>query len=92
MGATDLEKRLYLSDNCVSEQLNEEIIILNLSSGQYHELNKLGSVIWETIEKQNPTLKELTFSLQESYNSESIEQDIAQFVIEMIERQLIIEK
>ena len=52
-------KKLQISENCVSEKLDDELIILDLESGLYHSLNEIGYFIWKEI----PTSKTLLGAL-----------------------------
>ena len=55
--------KLKISKNCVSEELGDELIILDLESGLYHSLNKIGSYIWEEIKDKNPSYDNLKKSI-----------------------------
>lgn len=82
-------KKLQISENCVSEKLDDEVIILDLESGLYHSLNEIGSVIWEEIKDKNPSYNDLIKSLSKKYIGENISKDSDLFLEELKEKKLI---
>ena len=42
-------KKIYISEDCVTEILADELIILHLMTGRYHTLNAFGMEIWNAI-------------------------------------------
>ena len=82
-------KKLQISENCVSEKLDDEVIILDLESGLYHSLNEIGSVIWEEIKDKNPSYDDLVKSLSKKYIGENISKDSDLFLEELKEKKLI---
>mgnify|MGYP001427929894 FL=1 len=86
------DKKLHISENCVSEKLDEELIILDLDSGLYHCLNEIGSVIWEEIKNKNPSYNNLVKSISQKYVGENILEDSDRFLKELKEKKLIFTK
>tara|TARA_B100000886_G_scaffold312393_1_gene248340 strand:- start:1436 stop:1702 length:267 start_codon:yes stop_codon:yes gene_type:complete len=86
------DKKLHISENCVSEKLDEELIILDLDSGLYHCLNEIGSVIWEEIKNKNPSYNNLVKSISQKYVGENILEDSDRFLRELKEKKLIFTK
>ena len=86
------DKKLRISENCVSEKLDEELIILDLDSGLYHCLNEIGSVIWEEIKNKNPSYNNLVKSISQKYVGENILEDSDRFLKELKEKKLIFTK
>ena len=82
-------KKLHISENCVSERLDDEFIILDLKSGLYHSLNEIGSVIWEEIKNKKPSYDNLKNSITKKYIGENIVKDIDLFLEELKEKKLI---
>ena len=82
-------KKLQISENCVSEKLDDEVIILDLESGLYHSLNEIGSVIWEEIKDKNPSYDDLVKSLSKKYIGKNISKDSDLFLEELKEKKLI---
>ena len=83
------DKKLHISENCVSEKLDDELIILDLESGLYHSLNEIGSVIWEEIKDKNPSFDDLVKSISKKYIGENISKDSDLFLEELKEKKLI---
>ena len=82
-------KKLCVMKHCLSEDLGEESIILDIESGLYHSLNKTASIIWNEIKEKNPSLKELRKTLMKDYNSVEVSSDCNYFVKELLEKKLI---
>ena len=83
------EDKIFISSQCVSEMLGKELIILDINSGLYHSLNKIGSLIWEEIEKSNPSFSQLKQNLKKKYNNTEIEIDLEIFVKKLLKEKLI---
>ena len=83
------DKKLHISENCVSEKLDDELIILDLESGLYHSLNEIGSVIWEEIKNKNLSYNDLIKSISQKYIGENISKDSELFLEKLIENKLI---
>ena len=84
-----MEKQFFISDGCVSERLKDELIILNIETGIYHQLNSIGIIVWNEIEKHNPSRLELIDRLKEKFPEDHIEDDITKFLDDLLERKLI---
>ena len=83
------DKRLHISENCVSEKLDDELIILDLNSGLYHSLNEIGSVIWEEIKDKSPCYDNLIKSISQKYVGENISKDSELFLEKLKKKKLI---
>ena len=83
------DKKLYISENCVSEKLEDELIILDLESGLYHSLNEIGSIIWEEIKNKNPSYKNLIKSISQKYIGENVSKDSELFLEKLRKKKLI---
>ncbi len=84
-----VEKKIFLSKDCILETLDEEIIALNLNSGEYFELNKMGKEIILIIKTSSFSAMELIHHLKERFNKD-IEQEVLNF-LEKLEKRGIIE-
>ena len=82
-------KKLHISENCVSEKLDDELIVLDLKSGLYHSLNEIGSIIWEEIEDKSPSYDSLMRSISRKYIGENISKDSELFIEKLKEKKLI---
>ena len=83
------DKKLHISENCVSEKLDDELIVLDLKSGLYHSLNEIGSIIWEEIEDKSPSYDSLMRSISRKYIGENISKDSELFIEKLKEKKLI---
>ena len=83
------DKKLYISENCVSEKLDDELIILDLESGLYHSLNEIGSIVWEEIKDKSPSYDNLIKSISQKYVGENISKDSELFIEKLKEKKLI---
>ena len=83
------DKKLYISENCVSEKLDDELIILDLESGLYHSLNEIGSIVWEEIKDKSPSYDNLIKSISKKYVGENISKDSELFIEKLKEKKLI---
>ena len=87
-----LDSMLVISEGCVAEKLDDELIILNLSTGMYHQLNATGIIIWEQIKKYSPTLEALITQVEQQFNAPDVASDVREFVDELLERNIILKK
>ena len=86
-----ISKNLSISVNCVSERLDDELVILNLSTGKYHQLTKTGIFIWETVSAEQITLDQLIVKAEGQFEGESIRHDIITFVKVLLEKDIFVE-
>ena len=84
-------KSLSVSVNCVSEKLDDELVILNLKTGKYHQLTKTGIFIWETVLAEQITLEQLIMKAENQFQGESIRNDILSFVKTLLEKDIFVE-
>ena len=84
-------KNLSISVNCVSEKLDEELVILNLDTGRYHQLTKTAIFIWETVSAEQITLDQLIMKAENQFQGESIRNDIIDFVEILLEKDIFVE-
>lgn len=76
----------------VSEKFDDEVVIINLDSGNYYSLEEIGFDIWSLIENEASTDKivEWVMSQYDSGNAEEINKLVSQFVAELREEGLVI--
>ena len=86
-----ISKNLSISVNCVSERLDDELVILNLSTGKYHQLTKTGTFIWETVSAEQMTLDQLIVKAEGQFEGESIRNDIIAFVEVLLEKDIFVD-
>ena len=86
------ESRFVISKDCVAEKLDDELIVLNLSTGMYHQLNAIGVIIWEEIQRSNPSLQELTAEMKQQFGAADVDRDVREFVEDLLERDIIFKR
>tara|TARA_B100001063_G_C16727032_1_gene537042 strand:+ start:487 stop:750 length:264 start_codon:yes stop_codon:yes gene_type:complete len=59
-------KNIIKNPKCVSTSIEDSLIILNLDSGTYFEINKTGKEIWDLLNKTN-SYDEIVTILKEKY-------------------------
>jgi hypothetical protein len=59
-------KNIIKNPKCVSTSIEDSLIILNLDSGTYFEINKTGKEIWDLLNKINSSDEIITI-LKEKY-------------------------
>lgn len=81
----NLNQKIIFSDTVVTQEVDEEIIILDMNTENYFGLNKIGSVIWQVI-KEKPVLNEVYETLLERYDVESevLMADLENFVEKLL--------
>lgn len=85
-----LDKKIKLSDNSVVQEMGEGIVILNLNTERFYELNEVGSRFWELL-SDNEDYKFALSKLQEEYevDAERLQNDIIQLIKELEDAELI---
>tara|TARA_B100000925_G_scaffold289963_1_gene274034 strand:- start:964 stop:1257 length:294 start_codon:yes stop_codon:yes gene_type:complete len=84
---------LKFSDDCLKTEVDDNLIILNTSSGKFLEVNSTGKAIIEAIEGNKCTLSMVIESLKLDFEEENnlIEKDTLQFIKKAIEIGIITE-
>jgi transcriptional regulator of heat shock response len=78
------------SSKVIHETIDGETVIVNLDSGNYYSLDKVGADIWECIVKNVPMHRIIeTIASQYTGEREEIEKAMYQFVDEMQQENLI---
>ena len=79
-----IESRVAISDDVVSRDLEGEAVILNLESGTYFGLDKVGTRIWALLQ-QDGSLRLVFEAVQQEYDvaPEKLEGDILRLVGEL---------
>ena len=87
-----LESKLVISKDCVAEKLDDELIVLNLSTGMYHQLDAIGIIIWEQIQKTSPSLETLIVELQQQFDAPDLASDVREFIDDLLKRDIILQQ
>lgn len=83
-------KKIYISEDCVTELLADELIILHVVTGRYHTLNAFGMEIWNAVKANNPSPDELIGYLCSKFDGKGIAEDTLKFVHEMVDRKIFL--
>ena len=77
--------------HAVSEIIDGEAIIVNLKTGVYYSLGKVGAVVWDCIMK-NLESQDITKRVTDSFNVERVaaQQEVDTFVEELVKESLVI--
>jgi hypothetical protein len=84
---------LWRSLNVQSAHIDGETVLLDLSTGRYYTLNRLGSAIWEYYTNQN-TIRDIHTAICDRFEvaSEQALEDIVDFVNHMAQEGLLVSK
>lgn len=85
--------RYQLSNKQVSTSLSGETVILQFDSGEYYNLNEVGSFIWELLQQKPHTLPELLTEVCQNFAVEAsdCEIDIQHLLYDLVNEQLVSE-
>ena len=80
---------IKISENCVSETLEDATIILNIDTGTYHELNTTGTLIWNEIQNNDLLFSTLVAKLKRKFGKGEIESDVREFLQELSKKKIL---
>ncbi len=74
----------------IQETFDDEVVIINLDSGNYYSLDKVGAEIWSLIE-QRATAREMIAAIARRYEVErlELEKGVARFLTELEQENII---
>ena len=81
-----------ISENCVSETIEDATIILNIDTGNYHELNSTGTLIWNEIQNNNLKFSKIVTELKKDFITEEVENDVRDFLQEMVKKKVLLRR
>lgn len=83
--------RLRISDGVVVRDLDGESVILDMDSGIYFGLDRVGTRVWQLIE-QHGTLEEAVRIMQDEYDvdPQTLRADAEALVAALIEKRLVV--
>jgi hypothetical protein len=87
-----LASRVRIPEGLLSHTFQDELVMLNMSTGVYFGLDPIGTRIWQLIHEHQPIpLQDLLDSLVEEYavTDEQCGQDLLDLVAQMQEHQLL---
>lgn len=81
---------LKISKNIVVEELGEDLIILDLISGEYFEANELGSLIINEL-KKNQDIEQIKKTIMQKFNVKDAvaEDDLMKFINQLDKKGLL---
>src|SRR5918992_2731924 len=79
------------SGQVISEVIDGEAVMINMTTGNYYSLNETGAVIWDALER-SASVEEIVSGLESGYDStrEQIEQAVGELVAELEREELIV--
>ncbi len=82
----NFNQKIIFSDTVFTQEVDDEIIVLDANTENYFGLNKIGSVIWQTI-KEKQVLSEIYETLLERYDvdAEVLRADLENFIVKLLE-------
>jgi hypothetical protein len=85
-----LKEKLVVKDTVFTQEIDDELVILDMESENYFGLDETGTAIWQAV-KEKESLKEVLELLLEQYDvdKEVLKQDLFDFVKELIENGLV---
>ncbi len=83
-------KRYIRSDKVFSGKLRDELVIMDIQSGEYYNLNHVSTRIWELMEKET-TVPELIDFLSTEYDADisQIEDEVNEHIVELLKLGII---
>ena len=89
-----LTDRFAVSDEVVAREVNGEMVLLDLNSGQYFGLDPIGGRIWELLSEDPRTLAELCDTIETEFDAPRarIEADLMTLAKQLQEQELIAAK
>jgi hypothetical protein len=86
----NMDSRLSIPPQVLSRQVGDETVLLDLASGQYFGLDKVGKRIWDSI-SGGRSLAETADSLVAEYEvgEEQASKDVIDFVTNLVDRGLL---
>lgn len=87
------EKRYQPNDVHVSAKvLDGEAVLIHITRGAYHSMDKVGSRIWQLIEQRHPlTAIASAIASQYEIDKESAQIDVAKLIDELLKADLVVE-
>ena len=78
-------------EEVAAKVMDGEAILINLSSGIYYSMDKVGGVLWELIEKRH-SLEEITAAISGRYevSPEQAQADVERLASELLQENLVV--
>lgn len=87
-----LSDRFTVSDEVVAREVNGEVVLLDLNSGQYFGLDAVGGRIWQLLSDAPRTLAQICDQIESEFDAprERIEADLLTLAKQLQEQELIL--
>jgi len=84
--------KYQLKDNISLTEVEEEIVLLNLSTGSYFGLNHIGAMLIKAVKEQSP-IAETVKQIAEQYQMDLqvVGTDIDELLLDLVDKQLLVE-
>jgi len=91
MANVSLHSTVRVSDNVVFRELDGEAVILNLVSGIYFGLDRVGTRMWQLVE-QHGQLDAVLQRLRDEYDApaQTLEQDLVRLISQLVDKGLLV--
>lgn len=88
----NLNDTLSVSEEVVARDVGGEMVLLDLASGQYFGLDKVGGRTWELLSQRSYTIAELCDVVEAEFDAprERIEEDLRALASQLAEQKLIV--
>jgi hypothetical protein len=86
-----LEKTIKISENSIVQEMGSGIVVLNLSSEHFYELNEVGKRFWELLtdhQAYSPAFNILQAEYEVS--TTQLQEDMTRLIVELLKAELII--
>lgn len=89
--AMNLSDRITVSDDVVAREVGGEIVLLDLASGMYFGLDKVGGRIWQLLSEQPHDLFHLCDQIEAEFDAprSQIEKDLLALAVDLKAKKLI---
>lgn len=79
------------SEDVLESSIDNEIVLMSISTGEYYGLDEIGSRIWEMLTATPMTLSSLCQALQVEFDVDEVacQTDTAQFLQDVVEQGLV---
>ena len=86
----DLDTRLKVPPQVMSRLVGDEMVLLDLASGEYFGLDGVGQRIWESV-SDGKTLAETVVTIVAEFDADEVQvtSDIIEFASNLVERGLL---
>jgi hypothetical protein len=87
----NLSDRYKVNQEVIHQTIDDEVVIVNLGSGIYYSLDKIGAVIWNYVEK-NESIGEMINNIYSNYDCtiQELRDTVSELLSSLVDEKLII--